>query len=187
MKQEKIYLKDYKAPAFSVDSVHLDFNLNEDFCRVVAKSQMKQLEAGSALHLNGEDLKLVSVKINGQALSPSQYQLTAEEMIIPTVPAAFTLEIETELEPQNNTYHHRNFHPTLQSIVNNYGNRYIQCHDTHSQHVQPDSSFFERREERRTDLQTDTEHKQDQSKILQKRKDGLISCKSKMSGKNPYE
>jgi len=103
MKQEKIYLKDYKAPAFSVDSVHLDFNLNEDFCRVVTKSQMKQLEAGSALHLNGEDLKLVSVKINGQALSPSQYQLTAEEMIIPTVPATFTLEIETELEPQNNT------------------------------------------------------------------------------------
>ena len=103
MKQEKIYLKDYKAPAFSVDSVHLDFNLNEDFCRVITKSQMKQLEAGSALHLNGEDLKLVSVKINGQALSPSQYQLTAEEMIIPTVPATFTLEIETELEPQNNT------------------------------------------------------------------------------------
>ena len=33
-----------------------------------------------------------------------------------------------------------------------------------------------------TDLQTDTEHKQDQSKILQKRKDGLISCKSKRCG-----
>ncbi|MGE5085190.1 MAG: aminopeptidase N, partial [Bacillota bacterium] len=103
MKQEKIYLKDYKAPAFSVDSIHLDFNLNEDFCRVVAKSQIKQLEPGSALHLNGEDLKLVSVKINGQTLSPSQYQLAAEEMIIPTVPASFTLEIETQLEPQNNT------------------------------------------------------------------------------------
>lgn len=103
MKQEKIYLKDYKSPTFSMSSVQLDFNLNEDFCRVVAKSEMKQLEAGAPLHLNGEDLKLVGVKINGKALSTSEYQITAEEMIIPNVPTIFTLEIETELEPQNNT------------------------------------------------------------------------------------
>ncbi|WP_413557702.1 aminopeptidase N [Bdellovibrio sp. HCB209] len=103
MKQEKIYLKDYIAPAFTVDSVHLDFILNEDFCRVIAKSKIKTLTAGSPLHLNGEELKLVSVKINGKALTTSEYQLTDEEMIIPSVPAEFTLEIETQLEPQNNT------------------------------------------------------------------------------------
>ncbi|WP_413575043.1 aminopeptidase N [Bdellovibrio sp. HCB290] len=103
MKQEKIYLKDYKAPAFSVESVHLDFILNEDFCRVIAKSKIKSLTAGAPLHLNGEELKLVSVKINDKILTTSEYQLTAEEMIIPSVPAEFILEIETQLEPQNNT------------------------------------------------------------------------------------
>jgi aminopeptidase N len=103
MKQEKIYLKDYKAPAFSVESVHLDFILNEDFCRVIAKSKIKTLKTGVPLHLNGEELKLVSVKINDKVLSTSEYQLTDEEMIIPSVPAEFMLEIETQLEPQNNT------------------------------------------------------------------------------------
>lgn len=103
MKQEKIYLKDYQGPAFSVDSLHLDFNLNEDFCRVRAQSTVKQLVAGSALHLNGVDLKLISLKINNLELTKDQYQLTAEELIIPMVPASFTLEVETELEPQNNT------------------------------------------------------------------------------------
>src|SRR5437879_889654 len=112
MKQEKIYLKDYKGPAFSVDSIHLDFNLNEDFCRVRAKSFIKQLTPGSELRLNGEDLKLINVKINGQELKADQYQITAEELIIPSMTVnysgeagvpTFTLEIETELEPQNNT------------------------------------------------------------------------------------
>ncbi|WP_413584674.1 aminopeptidase N [Bdellovibrio sp. HCB274] len=103
MKQEKIYLKDYKAPAFSVESVHLDFILNEDFCRVIAKSKIKTVTAGAPLHLNGEELKLISVKINDKVLTTADYQLTAEEMIIPSVPTEFTLEIETQLEPQNNT------------------------------------------------------------------------------------
>lgn len=104
MKQEKIYLKDYKAPAFTVESINLDFNLNEDFCRVIAKSQIKRTATGAAeLHLNGEELKLVSIKINGMALTADQYRITAEELIIPAVPDVFTLEVETELQPQNNT------------------------------------------------------------------------------------
>ncbi|UYL07570.1 aminopeptidase N [Bdellovibrio sp. SKB1291214] len=103
MKQEKIYLKDYIAPAFAVESVNLDFILNEDFCRVIAKSKFKTLKAGVPLHLNGEELKLVSVKINDKALTAADYQLTDEEMIIANVPSEFTLEIETQLEPQNNT------------------------------------------------------------------------------------
>lgn len=103
MKQEKIYLKDYKSPSFTVESVNLDFNLNEDFCRVLAKSQITKTEANAALHLNGLDLKLVSLKINGESLKPEQYQITAEELIIPSTPDCFTLEVETELQPQNNT------------------------------------------------------------------------------------
>lgn len=103
MKQEKIFLKDYKSPDFSVDSIHLDFNLNDDFCRVVARSQVKQLTKGAEMRLNGEDLTLISIKIDGQALTTSQYQVTADELIVPNVPVQFTLEIETELKPQLNT------------------------------------------------------------------------------------
>ncbi|MNK19509.1 Aminopeptidase N [compost metagenome] len=103
MKQQKIFLKDYKGPSFSVESINLDFNLNEDFCRVIAKSEILRTEAGAALELNGEDLKLISIKINGQPLNESQYKISEEFLTVPQVPDKFTLEIETELQPQNNT------------------------------------------------------------------------------------
>lgn len=102
MTQQKIYLKDYKGPTFTVESMNLDFVLNEDFCRVVAKSNLLR-QAPGPLELNGEDLKLISIKINGQSLSETQYKLTAEHLIINEVPDSFSLEVETELQPQNNT------------------------------------------------------------------------------------
>ena len=86
-----------------------------------------------------------------------------------------------------NTYHHRNIYPPLQSVIDNQGHCNIQRDDTHGQHVQPDSSFFERREEGRTDLQAYTKHKQNQSEILQEGKNGLISCKSEVSGKDSHK
>ncbi|MEK2646004.1 aminopeptidase N [Bdellovibrio sp. BCCA] len=133
MKQEKIYLKDYKAPAFTVESVNLDFNLNEDFCRVIAKSQIKKTTSGAELRLNGEELKLVSVKINGAALSPEQYQVTAEELIIPSVPDVFTMEIETELQPQNNT--------SLEGLYKSSG---IFCTQCEAQGFRKITYFFDR-------------------------------------------
>lgn len=102
MTQQKIYLKDYKAPSFSVQSLNLDFILNEDVCRVMAKSHWLRLAPGP-LELNGEDLKLVSIKLNGQTLTPADYQLSSEMLTISSVPDSFTLEVETELQPQNNT------------------------------------------------------------------------------------
>ncbi|WP_413942962.1 aminopeptidase N [Bdellovibrio sp. HCB-162] len=133
MKQEKIYLKDYKAPAFTVESVNLDFNLNEDFCRVIAKSQIKKTTSGAELRLNGEELKLVSVKINGAALGPEQYQVTAEELIIPSVPDVFTMEIETELQPQNNT--------SLEGLYKSSG---IFCTQCEAQGFRKITYFFDR-------------------------------------------
>ncbi|MFV8258111.1 aminopeptidase N [Bdellovibrio bacteriovorus] len=132
MKQEKIYLKDYKSPAFAVDSINLDFNLNEDFCRVVAKSQVRRTHPGE-MRLNGEELKLVSIKINGQQLNADQYQITEEELIVPSVPDSFTLEIETELQPQNNT--------SLEGLYKSNG---IFCTQCEAQGFRKITYFFDR-------------------------------------------
>ncbi|WP_374027359.1 aminopeptidase N [Bdellovibrio bacteriovorus] len=132
MKQEKIYLKDYKSPAFTVDSVNLDFNLNEDFCRVVAKSQVRRVHPGE-MRLNGEELKLISIKINGQQLNADQYQITEEELIVPSVPDSFTLEIETELQPQNNT--------SLEGLYKSNG---IFCTQCEAQGFRKITYFFDR-------------------------------------------
>ncbi|WP_374030050.1 aminopeptidase N [Bdellovibrio bacteriovorus] len=133
MKQEKIYLKDYKAPTFSVEGINLDFILNEDFCRVIAKSEIKKQTPGAELRLNGEELKLVSVKINGKALAAGEYETTEEELIIKTVPDIFTLEIETELQPQNNT--------SLEGLYKSSG---IFCTQCEAQGFRKITYFFDR-------------------------------------------
>jgi aminopeptidase N, Escherichia coli type len=102
MKQEKIYLKDYTPPTFAVSSVNLDFVLNDDFCRVKATSKITSLK-NQPLVLNGVDLKLISIKINGTDLPASAYTIQDEIMTIASTPSEFTLEIVTELEPQKNT------------------------------------------------------------------------------------
>lgn len=133
MKQEKTYLKDYKMPAFAVENINLDFNLNEEFCRVQTKSQIKKILPDSELRLNGEDLKLVAVKINGQTLEVNQYQITPEELIVPNVPDSFVLEIETELQPQNNT--------SLEGLYKSNG---IFCTQCEAQGFRKITYFFDR-------------------------------------------
>ncbi|PIS10390.1 MAG: aminopeptidase N [Bdellovibrio sp. CG10_big_fil_rev_8_21_14_0_10_47_8] len=98
--KKKIYLKDYEAPAFAVENLNLDFQLHEDFTRVIATSQITQIKAGTDLWLDGEDLKLISISINGQK---PDYELADEGLKVRNVPAKFELRIETELKPQENT------------------------------------------------------------------------------------
>ena len=46
-------------------------------------------------------MKLVAVKVNGEALPESDYQLTAKKLVLGGLPdGEFTLEIETSIKPQ---------------------------------------------------------------------------------------
>lgn len=103
MKQEKIHLKDYLAPDFSVESIDLNFDLHEDKSLVTATSKMIKTNPSAPLVLDGEALKLISVKLDGRLLSASEYEVTTHHLRIPQAPSTFTLEVVTELEPQNNT------------------------------------------------------------------------------------
>ncbi|MBC7370070.1 MAG: aminopeptidase N, partial [Bdellovibrionaceae bacterium] len=100
---EKVYLKDYSKPDFEVESVQLDFDLQEDFCRVVAVSKIKSLKSGAPLILNGEDVELVSVEINGELLAANKFTILSDLMTIRDLPKQFELKIETKLYPQKNT------------------------------------------------------------------------------------
>lgn len=106
-----IYLKDYKQPEFWIPKVNLHFNLNEEFTRVksvlsveknLAQQGSSNASLKSSLVLNGEKLKLVNISLDGKKLGPKDYELGASDLIIPNAPDRFTLEIETEIEPQKN-------------------------------------------------------------------------------------
>jgi aminopeptidase N len=98
-----IALKDYHAPDYKIPEIALDFVLDPEATRVTAITKVVRTGTAVPLVLNGEHLKLVSVAIDGRALTTKEYSTDAETLTIPDVPAKFTLMIVTELAPAKNT------------------------------------------------------------------------------------
>lgn len=98
---KRIFLKDYQAPAYSIASVQLHFNLHETATRVTTKLEFKKMK-DEPLVLNGEGLKLVSIKLNEKVLAPTDYQLTDETLTLRALPVDFKLETVVEINPEAN-------------------------------------------------------------------------------------
>src|SRR5476649_515600 len=93
---------DYRAPDYTITDIDLNFELDAQKTVVTAISQIKRLGAeGASLTLNGEDLQLVSLKINGQDWP--KYQLQEGTLVIDGLPEAFELAIVNEIHPAKNT------------------------------------------------------------------------------------
>ncbi len=98
-----VHLKDYRAPDYRISEIAIDFNLDPKATRVAARMLVSRTGAAAPLVLNGEDLKLASVAIDGRMLKPSEYKLEPELLIIPEVPEKFVLDVVTEIAPADNT------------------------------------------------------------------------------------
>ncbi|MGE5501131.1 MAG: aminopeptidase N, partial [Ignavibacteriales bacterium] len=100
---QPIRLVDYAPPAFLIDETHLTFLLEPNHTRVKAKLTVRRNgDHAEPLRLNGEQLKPVSVAIDGRQLETSERTVDAEWLTIPNVPDAFTLETEVEIDPEAN-------------------------------------------------------------------------------------
>ncbi len=97
-----IYRKDYQAPAFSVNTVELDFDLHTNHAIVINRMQLKR-QAPGVLHLFGDELELVSLRMDSKLLDNDSYRLEEGDLIITNCPDELTLEVTTRIEPQNNT------------------------------------------------------------------------------------
>lgn len=102
-----IRLEDYRPSDWLIDTVDLDISLHPQKTRVRALLALRPNPVGrpgSALVLDGDDLALKGLSIDGRPLDASAYQATAEALTIPNPPPHdFTLTIETELDPSANT------------------------------------------------------------------------------------
>ncbi len=117
-----IYLKDYTPPAYWIDSINLNFELGEEQTRVVAEMEIRrntELDGPHMLQLDGEDLVLGSILLNGRGLSDSEFNITDDMLWIPDVPENFSLQIETFIKPQENT--------SLEGLYKSSGNFCTQC------------------------------------------------------------
>ena len=98
---KRILLCDYKAPAFEVKSLALHFDLHETKTTVTATQILEKLDE-SDLVLNGENLKLKSIKIDGRELTPAEFVADAETLTLRNLPRQFTLETVVEINPTLN-------------------------------------------------------------------------------------
>lgn len=98
---------DYRAPEYLIPKTELHFDLDESAAIVRSKLTVKpnpDNAVGGPLILNGEDMKLISLKVNGKTLDRQDYTVTDKELIIKRPPnGEFTIEIENEIDPSSNT------------------------------------------------------------------------------------
>ncbi|MGP0914146.1 aminopeptidase N [Serratia sp. CY70267] len=96
------YRHDYRAPDYTTTDIDLDFSLDAETTRVTAVSKIKrQGTAGAPLVLDGEDLTLVSIQVDGQPWSA--YRQQDNQLIIDELPAQFTITIVNDIHPAKNT------------------------------------------------------------------------------------
>ena len=104
---QPVRLAEYRVPDFLIDAVDLDISLSRDDTRVVAELSMRPNPRGqtdAALRLDGDELSLVSLALDGVALPAADYHAAPDALTLPRPPRRpFKLRIETRLAPAANT------------------------------------------------------------------------------------
>jgi aminopeptidase N len=122
-KPDTTYLKDWRPPAYWVDQVDLTFELDEADTIVTSEIQLRQnpdrSDNPSSLRLDGRDLELVSISLDGRRLDPLEYHLNRNSLLIFQVPHTFSLKMVTRLHPCENT--------SLEGLYTSQGNFFTQC------------------------------------------------------------
>ena len=105
---QAIRLQDYTPPAFLISDVALDVDLREGEALVRATLSIARNAAhptpNAPLVLDGENLELVSVAIDGRTLAADGYKADARSLTIASVPAGtFKLQTVVRFDPWKNT------------------------------------------------------------------------------------
>src|SRR5689334_8016210 len=93
---QTIHLKEYSPPAHSISDIALEVDIVPGRATVHATLQVgRHPSRGGArdpLVLQGENLELLEVRLDGRVLEPARYRVDERQLVIPDVPEAFTLE-----------------------------------------------------------------------------------------------
>ncbi len=94
----------YAAPAFSIDHVHLEFDLDPERTRVKSRMQVRRnpgAAADAALHLDGEDITLQSLTVDGRAYV---YAQAGGGIRLDKLPERCEIELVNTCAPASNTH-----------------------------------------------------------------------------------
>ena len=124
------FLADYRPYPFDLETVSLVFRLDPQATRVGAALRFAPRTPGADLCLDGEGLRLLSIRLAGTPLAPTDYALTETGLTIPAAvlpQGPFTLETEVEIAPAANT--------TLEGLYMSNGLYCTQCEAEGFRHI----------------------------------------------------
>jgi len=116
------YLGEYEAPEFYVEHVTLRFDLDPAATRVTATLRIRRradVPSGSPLVLDGEQLDLIALELDGEALHAGNYRFAGGRLVVPEAPGRFELTVVSECHPDRNT--------ALEGLYTSSGNFCTQC------------------------------------------------------------
>ncbi len=103
------YLKDYRPPDYRIDWVDLRFELIPSETIVRTRMKLRKnipvVQDYSPLRLDGEELLLEALSLDGRQLNANEFQVTSDGLVIAGVPQErdFLLEVVTRINPESNT------------------------------------------------------------------------------------
>jgi aminopeptidase N len=116
-----VRLTDYQAPAWRMLRVQLEFDLEAEHTDVYAtlSLQADPNQAAQPLRLDGEDLDLIHLAIDGRVLAAHEYQLDGTGLTIAGIDEACELHTQVRICPHRNT--------RLEGLYASRGSLFTQC------------------------------------------------------------
>ncbi len=99
-----IYRKDYQPPPYTIERTDLDFDLRDNLTTVTSKLQVRRKTEGArSMRLQGEQLQLLSVSVDGRELDNNEYSIDERSLTLQDLPERFELSLVTQICPESNT------------------------------------------------------------------------------------
>ncbi len=98
------FLKDYQIPTFKTLETFLTFDIRDGHTLVESRLVLERSDDAheGTLRLDGQELELISVAVDGVALGGNEYQLDADSLTLANLPDACEVTIVTRIEPEQN-------------------------------------------------------------------------------------
>ena len=101
-----VYREEYTPFAWELNQVKLRFDIGQDGTHVASELHLNRnpaAESGSDIRLDGQQMELLSVAMNGRNLTADEYSRDEDRLIIQQAPDACILNIEVLIKPHENT------------------------------------------------------------------------------------
>lgn len=101
-----IYLKDYEPPAWRTEETQLEFDIEDGATRVSSRLSVRRdaaADPAAPLVLDGVQLELLSVAVDGRPLSGNEYRVGERSLELFELPPVCELSIVTRIEPERNS------------------------------------------------------------------------------------